>query len=83
MPGCATSVPDLRAENLDFAANLGHSIERTREERRYLESGPATRLGELSPFTFEPHIGRRGDGRWGFKHENICMFDAAGVLIEV
>ena len=70
-------------ENLDFAGNLGHSIERTREDRRYLESGSATCLGGVSPFTFEPHIRRRSHGRWGFKHENIDMFDAAGVLVEV
>lgn len=70
-------------ENLDFAGNIGHSIVRHRDHRRYIERGASVQLGALSPFTFEPHIRRRIDGRWGFKHENIYVFDPAGSLIEV
>ena len=70
-------------ENLDFAGNVGHSIVRKRDERRYLERGALALLGELSPFTFEPHIRRQGGGRWGFKHEDIYMFDVASKLVEV
>jgi Xaa-Pro aminopeptidase len=70
-------------ENLDFAGNVGHSIERSRDERRYIERGSSVRLREMSPFTFEPHIRRRADGRWGFKHENIYAFDSTGLLVEL
>jgi len=61
-------------ENLDFMGNVGHSIESTRDKRRYVENGNHQRLGDVSCFTFEPHIRRRG-GRWGFKHEDIYYFD--------
>ena len=63
-------------ENLDFLGNVGHSIETSREKRRYVEKGNHERLGEVSCFTFEPHIRRKG-GRWGFKHEDIYYFDGA------
>jgi hypothetical protein len=69
--------------NLDFAGNVGHSIERCRDDRRYLERGSAVRLWQMSPFTFEPHIRRRDGGCWGFKHENIYAFDPAGSLVEL
>jgi hypothetical protein len=76
-------VRSLGYENLDFAGNVGHSIVRTLEERRYLERGASVLLRDLNPFTFEPHIRRQIAGRWGFKHENIYAFDEAGVLLEV
>ena len=63
-------------ENLDFLGNVGHSIETSREKRRYVEKGNHERLGDVSCFTFEPHVRRKG-GRWGFKHEDIYYFDGA------
>lgn len=65
--------------NLDFRGNVGHSIATRREDRLYIEKGNAIPLGEVSFFTFEPHVCRAGE-RWGFKHEDIFFFDAAGNL---
>ncbi len=59
--------------------NLGHSIETTRDRRRYVEHGNETPLGAVTLFTFEPHIRRRGQ-QWGFKHEDIYYFDQFGAL---
>ena len=42
--------------NLDFLGNLGHSIVRRKEDRIYIEKGNNTKLGDVSFFTFEPHI---------------------------
>lgn len=69
-------------ENLDFAGNLGHTIELTRDERIYIEAGNLTKLGDVSLFTFEPHI-RRPESSIGVKHENIYFFNSAGVLTEL
>lgn len=60
--------------NLDFHQNLGHSIERNINDRKYIESGCTTKLGEVNFFTFEPHICKSGK-TWGFKHENIYYFE--------
>ena len=62
-------------ENLDFMGNVGHSIETSRNNRRYIEIGNHQPLGAVTCFTFEPHIRRKGE-RWGFKHEDIYFFDA-------
>jgi len=56
--------------NLDFAGNLGHSIERRKENRIYIEKGSAAKLGEGRLFTFEPHIGKSGT-KYVYKNENI------------
>ncbi len=64
-------------ENLDFLGNVGHSIESTRADRRYIEAGNNVQLGDVHLFTFEPHI-RKAGGAWGFKHENIFTFDPEG-----
>jgi Xaa-Pro aminopeptidase len=69
-------------ENLDFLGNVGHSIETTRERRRYIEKGNAMRFGDIRLFTFEPHIRKIG-GAWGFKHENIYYFGPDGHPIEI
>ena len=61
-------------DNLDFLKNLGHSIERHLDDRRYLDETTESRLGNLEIFTFEPHIGRADGGVWGFKHEEIYRF---------
>lgn len=67
-------------QNLDLHGNLGHSIETAPERRIYLEQGNrATLGGHGTPFTFEPHICKRGEP-WGFKREQIYAFDAAGTL---
>jgi Xaa-Pro aminopeptidase len=60
-------------ENLDFLGNVGHSIASSLEDRCFIEPGNQRRLGEVTCFTFEPHIRAQG-GRWGFKHENIYYF---------
>jgi Xaa-Pro aminopeptidase len=65
--------------NLDFHGNVGHSIARRREDRIYIEAGNHRPLGEVSFFTFEPHV-RAEHGRWGFKQEDIFFFDSAGRL---
>ena len=59
--------------NLDFNGNLGHSIEKSRDDRIYIEKGNRRCLGEVSLFTFEPHIGNHGLC-WGYKKENIYRF---------
>jgi Xaa-Pro aminopeptidase len=68
--------------NLDFRGNVGHSIAARREDRVYIEAGNPRPLGDVSFFTFEPHV-RAQDGRWGFKHEDIFFFNATGTLEEL
>lgn len=75
-------IRSLGFENLDFAGNLGHSIELDRADRIYIEAGNRTRLGDAGLFTFEPHI-RRPGSKIGVKHENIYYFDPTGVLSEL
>lgn len=60
--------------NLDFLGNLGHSIERTKIKRRYIEKGSKTKLSDVNYFTFEPHISVQ-DSKYGYKMENIYYFD--------
>ena len=67
-------IDELGFENLDFAKNLGHSIERHIDRRRCIEEGCSSALADVSLFTFEPHI-RRKHGLWGFKHEDIYYFE--------
>lgn len=68
-------------QNLDLHSNLGHSIEDDPAKRIYLEQGSAATLGGYGkPFTFEPHICRTG-GSWGFKREQIYVFDQNGRLV--
>src|SRR5690606_32230762 len=69
-------------ENLDFRGNLGHSIETRLAGRWFIERNNWNRLGDVSCFTFEPHIRVRG-GQWGFKHENIYYFDGTGAVVEL
>jgi Xaa-Pro aminopeptidase len=69
-------------ENLDFAGNVGHSIETRPEKRRYVETANHIRLSEVPFFTFEPHV-RRISGRWGFKHENIFYFGSAPTVAQL
>ena len=60
--------------NLDFMGNLGHSIVRSKDERIYIEKGNKTKLGDVSYFTFEPHISVSGS-KYGYKREDIYYFD--------
>ncbi|MBQ8813737.1 MAG: aminopeptidase P family protein [Lachnospiraceae bacterium] len=65
-------------ENMDFHGNLGHSIEHSPGDRIYLEPGNKETLGgHGTPFTFEPHIAKKG-GEWGFKREQIYVFGEDG-----
>lgn len=57
-------------ENLDFAQNIGHTIEKRSENRRYFDSKTKIKLKELEIFTFEPHI-KMKDSKFGYKREDI------------
>lgn len=59
--------------NLDFMGNLGHSIVKAKSDRIYIEKGNVARLGDVSYFTFEPHISILGS-KYGYKRENIYYF---------
>ena len=59
--------------NLDFLGNLGHSIAKKKEDRIYIEKGNKVCLGDVSFFTFEPHISIAGS-KYGYKRENIYYF---------
>lgn len=67
--------------NLDFAGNLGHSIVRKKNDRVYIEKGNHLCLGDVSFFTFEPHISVKGS-KYGYKKENIYYFEN-GILHEL
>lgn len=67
--------------NLDFARNLGHSIVRKKDDRVYIENGNHLCLGDVSLFTFEPHISVHGS-KYGYKKENIYYFEN-GILKEL
>ena len=60
--------------NLDFIGNLGHSIVRRKDDRIYIEKGNKISLGDVSYFTFEPHISVP-NSKYGYKKENIYYFD--------
>ena len=68
------SIVEMGYKNLDFRGNLGHSIEKHLDDRRYIESNNRTRLGDCDLFTFEPHICRTND-IWGFKMEDVYYFE--------
>ena len=64
--------------NLDFKGNLGHSIVKEKSDRIYIEKGNQRALGDVSYFTFEPHISG-SDSRYGYKMENIYYFENGAV----
>jgi Xaa-Pro aminopeptidase len=78
----ARAIEKLGFENLDFLANLGHSIALDRHDRVFIERGNQRSLGSVAMFTFEPHIRRPGT-LLGFKHENIYYFDSSHQLREL
>ena len=67
--------------NLDFMGNLGHSIVRQKSDRVYIEKGNQISLGDVTYFTFEPHISV-SNSKYGYKRENIYYFDN-GVIKEL
>ncbi|MBD2870643.1 M24 family metallopeptidase [Paenibacillus arenilitoris] len=67
------AIQQLGYVNLDFAGNLGHTIEFHKEERSYFERGNTRKIGEAAFFTFEPHI-KHANGAYGFKREDIYYF---------
>ena len=66
-------------KNLDFKGNLGHSIERSLDDRIYIEKGEKRKLSDVKLFTFEPHIQIVERGIFGYKKEDIYYF-SEGVL---
>jgi len=61
-------------ENLDFKGNLGHTIEKKKNDRKYIEKGNKLKFSDVGLFTFEPHIQRKNSD-FGFKMENVYYFD--------
>jgi len=75
-------ISSLGYENLDFMGNLGHSIEITPSERRFIDKDCHVNIGSVTFLTFEPHI-RKAGGDWGFKHEDIYYFNSSGRAVEL
>ena len=61
-------------KNLDFLSNLGHSIETTMSERKYIEKGNKEKISSAKCFTFEPHISK-DNSKYGYKKEDIYYFE--------
>ena len=64
--------------NLDFMDNLGHSIVKQKCDRVYIEKGNQIALGDVTYFTFEPHISVR-NSKYGYKRESIYYFDNGAI----
>jgi Xaa-Pro aminopeptidase len=60
--------------NLDFNGNLGHTIEESKDNRKYIEKGNITKVNEIELFTFEPHV-KKINQNYGFKMENIYYLE--------
>ncbi len=60
--------------NCDFLGNLGHSIEKSKIRRKYIEKGNNKKLSDVRFFTFEPHISCP-NSKYGYKMENIYYFE--------
>lgn len=67
-------IDELGFENLDFKKNLGHSIEKNINDRKYIEERNNIKFGDLNLFTFEPHL-KKKNGNYGVRLENIYYFD--------
>ena len=67
-------IEELGFINLDFKKNLGHSIEKNIDDRKYIEARNNIKFGEIDLFTFEPHI-KKKNGNYGVRHENIYYFN--------
>jgi len=59
--------------NLDFKGNLGHTFEKQRKERKFIERGNHLKLNQTDFFTFEPHICQMSS-KYGYKMENVYYF---------
>ncbi len=64
--------------NLDFKKNLGHTIEKDKDKRKYIEGGEKTTIREAGLFTFEPHISTI-DKKFGYKREDIYHYTKTGL----
>jgi len=73
-------IDTLGYENLDFAGNLGHTIEKNKDDRLYIEAGNKTKLKDINLFTFEPHI-RKKKGKYGLKKEDIYYFQDGALKV--
>lgn len=73
-------IDKLGFENLDFKKNLGHSIEKDINDRKYIEAGNNTKFKEIDLFTFEPHL-KKKNGQYGVRLENIYYFDKGKIQI--
>lgn len=67
-------IDELGFENLDFKKNLGHSIEKNIDDRKYIEAGNNIKFKEIDLFTFEPHL-KKKNGYYGVRLENIYYFN--------
>ncbi len=70
------AISDFGYTNLDFKGNLGHSIEKDKDRRRYIEKGCKLALSDVDFLTFEPHIKEVG-GSYGYKREDIYYFSGS------
>ena len=61
-------------KNADFNNNLGHTIEKSKDQRKYIEQGNFLKVKDAGLFTFEPHIIKKNEV-FGFKMENIYYLD--------
>ena len=73
-------IDKLGFENLDFKKNLGHSIEKNIDDRRYIEAGNNIKFNEINLFTFEPHL-KKKNGYYGIRLENIYYFSKGKVKV--
>jgi len=73
-------IDKLGFENLDFKKNLGHSIEKNIDDRKYIEAGNNIKFREIDLFTFEPHL-KKKNGYYGVRLENIYYFDNGKVEV--
>ena len=64
-------IQSLGFENLDFHGNLGHTIVSDKSQRSCIQSGNNQEVVQAGLFTFEPHIRKKDQGRYGFKREDI------------
>ncbi|KKQ71284.1 MAG: methionine aminopeptidase [Candidatus Peregrinibacteria bacterium GW2011_GWC2_39_14] len=73
-------IEELGFVNLDFNKNLGHSIEKNKNDRIYIKAGNKAKFKNVDLFTFEPHIKKKG-GKYGFKMENIYYFNKGKIEV--
>lgn len=66
--------------NLDFKGNLGHSINRYKFQRIYIEKNNKRKLSTVKYFTFEPHISEKNSD-YGFKREDIYYFENGKLFV--